>query len=129
MSKFTYNYTAPTQDERREIEDIKRKYGSPVKERNKLEELRRLDGKVKNPPAILGLSLGIVGTLIFGVGLTMVLEWKLLIWGIIVMAIGCVPIATAYPAHNFLFEKNRKTYGDEILKLSEELLNEKNDLI
>lgn len=126
--KFTYDYTAPTQNERREIENIKRKYDGENREKSKLEELRYLDSKVKNPPTVLGLSFGIIGTLIFGLGLTMILEWKILTWGIVVMAIGCIPVALAYPLHNSLYEKRKNKFGKEIIRLSEELLNETEEL-
>lgn len=122
-NKFTYNYVAPTKEECREIEDIKRRYEKQTHEKSKLERLRELDRKVKNPPMVWGLTLGVLGTLVFGLGLTMILEWKILLYGIIVMLVGCVPIALAYPAYNIVFSKQKGKYGEEILKLSEELLS------
>lgn len=121
--KFTYDYSAPTKDERREIEDIRRRYGGGKTEEDKLTKLRNLDKKVKNLPTAISLSLGIGGTLIFGLGLAMVLEWKMLLFGVIVMIIGCVPAAFANAAYNILLEKNKRKYGEEILRLSDELLN------
>lgn len=121
--KFKYSYVAPTQNERREIEDIKRRYGEEPREKSKIERLRELDDKVKRTPAIWSLSLGVIGTLVFGLGLTMILEWKILVWGIIVMLAACVPIAAAYPVYNAVFGRNKAKYGAEIVKLSDELLN------
>lgn len=121
--KFKYSYVAPTKNERREIEDIRRRYGEDTREKSKLERLRELDGKVKNPPAIWSLSVGIAGTLVFGLGLTMVLEWKILVWGIVLMFVACLPIAAAYPVYKAVFRKNKAKYGGEIVKLSDELLN------
>lgn len=123
-NKFSYNYTAPTKNERREIEDIRRRYANNQKEETSLTKLRKLDSKVKNPPMTAGITLGVIGVLIFGLGLTMVLEWNILVWGIAVMIVGCVPIALAYPIYNIIFKKNKAKYGDEILRISEELLNE-----
>lgn len=120
---FVYGYTAPTPEERSEIEDIRRRYAKPEEKEDKLKRLRSLDNRAKNIPFIVSLSLGIVGALLFGVGLTMVLEWNILVWGIIVMLIGCVPIGFAHPVHVILLNRGKKKYGDEILKLSEELLN------
>lgn len=122
--KFIYKHTAPTQEERREIEDLRRRYDDSSKEKDDLTKLRELDAKVKSLPTVIGITLGVVGTLIFGLGLTMVLEWKIIVWGIIVAAIGLLPVAAANPAHDFLFAKNKKKYGEEILKISERLLNE-----
>lgn len=121
--KFTYDYTAPTQDERREIEDIMRRYDNNKK--SSIERLRELDGKVKKLPMALSISLGVIGILIFGLGLTLVLEWDNLTWGIIISLIGCVPMAIAYPVYNYIFSKNKKRYGKEILELSKKILEDK----
>lgn len=120
--KFKYSYNAPTKEERREIEDIRRRYGGD-KDRSSIERLRKLDAAVKNPPMILGLTLGIIGVLVFGTGLTMVLEWSLLTWGIVVMLVGCVTMAAAYPAYNLLYAFKKKKHADEILNLADELLD------
>lgn len=120
--KFKYSYNAPTKEERREIEDIRRRYGGD-KNRNSIERLRKLDAAVKKPPMILGLTLGIVGVLVFGTGLTMVLEWSLLTWGIVVMLVGCVMMAAAYHAYNLLYAFKKKKHADEILNLADELLD------
>lgn len=125
--KFTYDYSAPTKEERKEIEDIRRRYGGQKSEKDKLFRLRELDNKVKNPPTVWSLILGIGGTLIFGLGLTMVLEWKIFLWGVIVAIVGCVPMAFAGVVYNRLLEKNKQKYGEEILRLTDELLNDFED--
>ena len=95
-----------------------------MKEETKLERLRRLDALVKNTAIIWSLVLGVLGTLIFGLGLTMILEWQILPWGIVLMVIGSVPIAIAYPVYKTVLKKYKNRFGEEILRLSEELLNE-----
>lgn len=123
--KFEYKYSSPSKEERREIEFIKKQYEKPVsKEKTKLDRLRELDFKVKETPVIVSLALGIVGLLVFGVGLTMILEWNLLFWGVVVMVVGCVPMGFAYYSHNKLYTKLKNKYSEEILNLSRELLNE-----
>ena len=122
--KFIYLYSVPTATERTEIENIRNRYTGKTEEKSKLERLRELDGRAKNPPLILGLFLGIIGTLIFGLGLTMILEWKIYVWGVGVAVIGCVPAVLAYPMHNLLLKRNKQKYGAEIVRLSDELLNE-----
>ena len=122
--KFSYKYIAPTEEERKEIDSIRRQYASQEKEETKLERLRRLDALVKNTAIIWSLVLGVLGTLIFGLGLTMILEWQILPWGIVLMVIGSVPIAIAYPVYKTVLKKYKNRFGEEILRLSEELLNE-----
>ena len=124
---FEYKYSAPTSSERKEIESIRDAYKNPHKKSmTKLEFLRKLDSRVKNIPIMLGLIVGIIGTLIFGLGMTLVLEWGHLVWGIIVCSVGVVPISLAY----FTYQKSSKhmkgKYADQIISLSEELLNEEN---
>lgn len=123
-NKFVYNYSAPTEGERREIEHIKRQYGGEQVKTDNLTRLRELDRRVKQPPLIVSIVLGVVGLLIFGTGLTMALEWSLILWGAVVMIVGIIPMAVAYPLRKAMVKRNKKKYGDEIIKLSNELLNE-----
>ncbi len=121
---FHYTYTAPTEEERKEIESIKRQYvEAEKKEETKLQRLRRLDAKVRSTPVILALTVGIIGTLIFGLGLTCVLEWDKLLLGVGIMAIGGIFAGLAYPIYGWSLKRGKKKYGAEIIKLSEELLN------
>ena len=122
-NQFNFKYTALSQEERKEIDSIRRQYSQEEKTETKLERLRRLDGLVKNTAIICSLVLGIVGTLIFGCGLTMILEWSIWLWGIVLMVIGSVPMAIAYLVYKLTLNKGKAKYGDEILRLSEELLN------
>ena len=122
--QFNYTYKAPTEEERRKIESIKRQYEEPKTEEGKLEKLRRLNNFVNGSATAISLIVGIIGTLVFGLGLTMVLEWSKLIGGIIVMIIGIPLVAIAYPLYNKILKRNKEKYGKEIIKLSEELLNQ-----
>jgi len=122
--QFNYKYTAPTEEERKEIASIRRQYAPQEQTESKMERLRRLDALVKNTAIIWSLVLGVVGTLVFGAGLTMILEWSIWLWGIVLMVIGSVPMAIAYPVYKLALNKGKAKYGDEILRLSEELLNE-----
>ena len=123
--KFTYTYSAPTERERREIDSIRRQYISNDNDiSDKLSQLRSLDGKVKNPPKALGIVLGVVGILIFGLGLTMVLEGAIVFYGVLVMVVGVIPMGLAYPMYKLLLKRNKDKYGAQIIRLSEELLHE-----
>ena len=121
--KFSYTYSAPNESERREIESIKKQYTSTPKKEDKLERLRSLNRRVTQPPMIVGLLIGILGTLVLGVGMTMSLEWNLLLWGVIVGIIGIALAAVAYPIYRAILKRNKHKYGQQIIELSDELLN------
>ena len=122
--EFKYNYVAPTGEERKEIDRIRKQYLPQEQVESKLERLRRLDHFVHNSAMIVSLVLGVVGCLCFGLGLALILEWKQMLLGILIAAVGCVPMGVAYPAYAFVLKKNKQKYGAEILRLSEEILKE-----
>lgn len=124
-NKFEYKYTAPTQEERLEIEDIRRNYIPKDEKNTQLVILRKMDRKVQNLPTLIGLCIGITFCLVFGLGLTMILEWDLIVGGIFVMFIGLVPMILnpmiVSRATTYLKDK----YKEDILRISDELLNKK----
>lgn len=119
---FEYTYSAPTEEEKKQIESIRREYLGEGKTLSPFEKLKKLNAKVKNTATIVALIFGIVGCLVFGLGLTMVLEWQIWIWGVVLMAVGTIPMLIAYPAYNLTLSRGKKKYGKEILELTEELL-------
>ena len=120
--KFTYTYSAPTEAERREIESIRRQYKPEEKTQSKVERLRKLHSKVVSRANVCSIALGIVGILIFGTGFSLVLEFDQLILGIIIAAVGIVPLVLAFPVYRAAMKAGQKKYGEEILRLSDELL-------
>ncbi len=121
--KFRYTYTAPTEEERREIESIRAAYRKDVRS-EKLERLRRLNARVKNVAMSVALTLGVLGLLVFGLGMTMIFEWGILAGGVAVSAAGVLPMTAAAPAYNFVLRRGKEKYGEEIVRLSEELLGD-----
>lgn len=122
-NKFEYKYTAPTAQERAEVESIRAEYTENIAD-SKVAQLRKLDEKVKKPPMVWGLSMGIIGTLIFGGGLSLILEFSQIVWGSVLSIAGLVPIVLAYPVYQRKLEKNKKKYSVEILRLTDEILGE-----
>lgn len=121
-NKFEYTYSALSEEEKKKIESIAKKYRDEKAPISPLERIRKLDKKIQNTATMSALIAGIVGCLIFGGGLALVLEFKKIVIGIVLMVIGCVPMAAAYPTYNFFFQRGKKKYGEEILRLSEEIL-------
>ena len=125
-NEFEYKYVAPTSEERREIESIRTRYLIKNKSFNKLEYLRCLDRKVKATPSIISIIIGVVGILIFGLGFAMVLEWDLILWGVVVSIGGVCLMLVAYPVYKYVIHKLKNKYSKEILEISSELLNDEN---
>lgn len=122
---FNYSYYAPTKVEAKIVGDIKKKYLDVDKKDSDVERLKKLDKKVSSIPAIYSISLGVVGILIFGLGLSMVLEFNQIIWGTIVSAIGIIPMIFAYPLYKVIYKNLKNKYRDEILMLSDKILHNK----
>ena len=121
-NKFEYTYTAPTELERRQIKAIKQEYvGAPSSNMQKLEKLHK---HVKSCALVPALIIGIIGTLIFGLGLTMVLEWGLIFWGICVSGIGAIPMAVAPFVHKAILKAQKEKHKVEILELCDSLEKE-----
>ncbi|MGN1235460.1 MAG: hypothetical protein ACI4U2_05735 [Christensenellaceae bacterium] len=117
---FEYTYHAPTEAEREEIESIRREYlpsGS-----DQLAELKKLDRRVRRGPKTLAVVLAVAGTLVFGGGLSLVLEMERYAVGSLVALVGIGIVLTVAPIYRTVLERNRKKYADRIVKLSDELL-------
>lgn len=117
---FSYTYSASQQAE---IKSIREKYMSPEKDEDKMEQLRRLDRSAAKPGTVAAIIVGIISTLVFGVGMCCTLVWEgLMLPGIVIGIIGILGIAAAYPVYSRITKKQREKVAPEILKLSDELM-------
>lgn len=114
---FEYTYSAPRQEE---IKRIREKY--LPKEEDKMEQLRRLDNRVTQKATMASLAVGIVSTLILGVGMCCCMVWNLFVLGIIVGVIGIAGVAAAYPLYTYITAREREKIAPEIFRLTEELM-------
>ena len=121
---FNFTYSAAQQHE---VEDIRRKY-LPGEE-NKMEQLRKLHRIPTRKAQTAALTVGIIGTLIMGTGMSLAmteigtaLGSLSMVIGIVVGIVGMVLIALAYPLYNRVLKKQREKIAPEILRLSDELL-------
>lgn len=121
--KFEYNYNAPTPKEQEIIKNILAQYEPKNSVSEKVNDLKKLDFKVKKLPTILGYILGIGGILVFGLGLTMVLEWNNYIFGSVISIIGIVITIIAYPIYKTIYKKMKNKYSNQIIELSKQLLD------
>lgn len=115
---FTYTYSAKQHNE---INEIKQKYFP--REENKIEQLRRLDKSVEKKGTTVSTIVGILGTMMLGIGLCCVMVWEdvMFVPGIIIGLLGIGFIAAAYPLHERIVKKERAKIAPIIMKLVEEL--------
>ena len=116
---FSYNYSAARN---KEVESIRRKY--MPHEESKLERLKKLDLRVQMAGMIEGLCFGIIGALVFGIGMCFFLDvFAGAAWlTALLMVLGAVIMIPAYPIYRRIARKTKTELTPEILRLSEEII-------
>lgn len=117
---FSFAYSAKQQEE---VKRIRQKYIR--EEESKLERLRALDAQVTRKGTALSLVLGVLSSLVLGVGMCCCLVWSdaMFIPGIFIGLLGIAGVAMAYPAYMRITQKERERLAPEILRLADELMN------
>ncbi|MBE6982263.1 MAG: hypothetical protein E7437_08085 [Ruminococcaceae bacterium] len=128
-SKFSYIYSAP---EQAEIKRIREKYTAPTESESKLERLQRLDSSVTKTAMAVALTIGILGTLIMGSGMSLCMtelpvilnlgKPQAMAVGIAIGVLGGILAALAYPVYCAAVRRKRKKIAPEILRLTNELM-------
>ena len=101
------------------------------KEASELDALRQLDKKVKRPVNIFSYVFGSLSAIIMGTGMSLVMTelpamlglGDMMIPGIIIGVVGMLLAITNYPIHKSMMNHRKRKYADEILKLSERIMN------
>lgn len=124
---FNYTYSAKEQDE---IKSIRDKYTE--KKEDKMEILRRLDRSVTKKATTTAMSIGIIGALVLGSGMSLVMtdlynafslnNIQAMVIGIVTGILGLGILASAYPVYKKIEKKEKEKIAPEILRLSEELM-------
>ncbi len=122
-AQFSYSYSASQQDE---IRAIRKKYleNAQATVEDKMIELRALDKKVSDVATVWAMVVGVISTLVLGVGMCLVLVWMHLVWGIMVGTVGIAGVIVAYPLYQYILQKERVKVAPRILQLTEELSDE-----
>ena len=118
---YSYSYSAA---ENAEIKKIRDKYAKPDERETKLEQLRRLDASVNKTSVGISLTIGIIGALILGFGMSCVMVWteKMFVPGIVIGIVGLAITVLAYPAYQMTLKKMRNEVGPTIIRLTDELI-------
>ena len=119
------------QDKEFLVEKIRTQYTE--KEHTSLDALKELDAKVKRPANVLAYTLGSVGAIIMGSGMSLIMTdigatlgmEEVMIPGIIVGIIGMLISIFNYSLYKTFLGSRRKKYGKEILALSETIMKTK----
>lgn len=121
---FRYTYSA---EQQKEIEAIRKKY--LPKEDDKMAQLRMLHALPTRRAQASAISVGVIGLLVLGTGMSLamtdfgaILGDLALVIGIFTGIIGMVLITLAYPTYNRVLKNQRKRIAPEILKLTDELM-------
>lgn len=123
---FKMTYSAKQQEE---VAAIRKKYAPQEPKEDKMEQLRRLDAQAGKKATAYAIALGVVGTLVLGIGMSLIMSdlgallgALALPVGILLGVIGIVPIILAYPVYQRTLKKEQKKVAPEILRLTDELL-------
>lgn len=127
---FLYTYSAAEQNE---LKRIREKYIVDTDcEESKIERLRRLDRGVTSKAQVISLTLGIIGILILGFGMSLAMsdlsvilgisQITAMIIGIITGLIGGAIASVAYPVYNLTVKREREKIAPEIIRLTDELM-------
>lgn len=114
------NYT-PNEKDRKRAEQIRRQY--ITREENKAEQLEEIDKKVKTPGRVVGTIIGIIGALVMGAGMSMIMVGGEMVNGLILSIPGMIAALAAYPVYELITNSRKSKYADQIIRLSNELIN------
>lgn len=124
---FSLTYSAAQQ---REIEQIRKKY-LPQQE-DKLEQLRSLHRSVSRKAQARSITVGSVGALIMGTGMSLAMtdlgqilgahRHLSMVIGVGVGMVGLLLVALAYPVYDRTLKRTRKKIAPQILQLTDELM-------
>lgn len=114
-----------TQQDLQKAERIRRRYLS--REENKMEQLKKLDDKVKAPGLAAAGIMGVAGSLTMGAGMSMVMVWSNMTTGLVLGIPGLLVTALAWPVYRAITGKRQKQYADEIMRISDSLILNKEE--
>ena len=96
-----------------------------------LDALKALDAKVKRPAKVFAYIYGSVSAIVMGAGMSLVMTdigaiigiANAMIPGIAVGVVGMVLALTTYPIYKKLLQSRKQKYADQILELSDKIIN------
>lgn len=101
------------------------------KEFTRLDELKKLDQKVKKPAITFAYSFGTLAALVMGAGMSLIMTdiaqkiglAEPMLTGIIVGVLGMTMAIVNYPIYKRMLSTRRKKYAAQIIALSDQIMN------
>lgn len=125
-SVFQYNYSAKQNEE---VQVIRNKY--LPQSTSRLDELKAMDRKVKKPANVFAYIFGTISAIIMGAGMSLVMTdvgtqlgmTETMVPGIVIGIVGMAMAIINYPIYRGILSSRKKKYADQIIALSDELMN------
>lgn len=100
------------------------------KENTQLDELKRLDKKVKKPANVFAYFFGSISAIIMGSGMSLVMTdigeiigiENTMVYGIVIGVVGMLMAIINYPMYKRILNSRRKKYADKIIALSDKIM-------
>ena len=101
------------------------------KENTQLDELKKLDAKVKRPANVFAYVFGSISAIIMGSGMSLVMTdignilgmEETMVPGIVIGVVGMLMAIVNYPVYKGMLASRRAKYAEQIIKLSDEIIN------
>ena len=102
------------------------------KEHTQLDELKALDKKVKKPANVFAYVFGSFSAIVMGAGMSLVMTdvgamlgmTDAMVPGIVIGVVGLTLAILNYPIYKGILGSRKKKYADEIIALSDKLMEE-----
>lgn len=93
-------------------------------EHTALDDLKALDKKVKRPATVLAYTLGTVGALVLGTGMSLAMGviGSSVPLGIGVGLLGIIAVSITYPLYKGILGARRKKYAPQIIAMSDNIM-------
>ena len=112
------------------VQKIRTQY--TTKEHTGLDELRKMDSRVKRPVRIFAYIFGCISAIIMGSGMSLVMTdisqivgiENPMVYGIIIGSVGMLMAIINYPIYKGILSSRKKQYADKIIALSDKIMKE-----
>lgn len=110
------------------VEKIRTEYTE--KEHTSLDELKRLDSKVKRPANIFGYVFGGVGAIVMGSGMSLVMTdigasvgiRNTMAFGVIIGIMGMLMASINYPIYKRILVSRKEKYAAQVIAISNKIM-------